>query len=95
MGGRLLVVQDRRYKLVLDFDRKREELFDLENDPRELRALPPEAEKSARVSLLRKALRHLERHADGFNRELAIRARVHEVGLEWKNSDMYSKTLAS
>ena len=95
MGGRLLVVQDRRYKLVLDFDRKREELFDLENDPRELRALPPEAEKSARVSLLRKALRHLERHADGFKRELAIRARVHEVGLEWKNSDMYSKTLAS
>ena len=95
MGGRLLVVQDQRHKLVLDFDRKQEELFDLESDPRELRALPPEAEKLARARLLRWTLQHLDRPARGFNRELAIRARVHEVGLEWKNSEMYSKTLAS
>jgi len=95
MGGRVLVVQDRRHKLVLDFDREQEKLFDLESDPRELRALPPEMEKSARARLLRKGLQHLERPARGFNRELAIRARVHELGLEWRNSEMYSKTLAS
>jgi len=95
MGGTVLVVQERRYKLALDFDRNQEELFDLESDPGELRALPPEAEKSARARLLRKALQHLERRASGFNRDLAIRARVHEVGLEWKHSKMHSKTLAS
>jgi len=95
MGGRVLVVQDRRHKLVLDFDRKQEELFDLESDPRELRALAPEAEKPARARLLRWALQHLDRPARGFNRELALRARVREVGLEWNNSEMHSKTLAS
>jgi arylsulfatase A-like enzyme len=95
MGGRVLVVQDRRHKLVLDFDRKQEELFDLESDPRELRALPPEAEKPVRARLLRWALQHLERPARGFTRELAIRARVREVGLEWNNSEMHSKTVAS
>jgi arylsulfatase A-like enzyme len=95
LGGRVLVVQDRRYKLVLEFDRKHEELFDLESDPRELHALPPEAEKSARARLLRTALEHMGRHADGSNSELAIRARVREIGLEWKNSEMHSKTLAS
>jgi hypothetical protein len=95
MGGRLLVVQDQRHKLVLDFDRKQEELFDLENDPRELRALPPEGEKSARARQLRRALQHLDRPARGLNRELTIRSRLREVGLEWKNSEMHSKTLAS
>jgi arylsulfatase A-like enzyme len=95
LHGRVLVVQERKYKLVLDFDRKQEDLFDLESDPRELRALPAEAEKSARARLLRRALQHLEHSASGFNRELAMRARVHEVGLEWKHSRMLSKTLAS
>ncbi len=95
MGGRVLVVQDRRFKLMLDFDRNQEELFDLESDPRELWALAPGVEKSARARLLRIALQHLERPARGFNRELAIRARVRELGLEWRHSKMYSKILAS
>jgi len=95
MGARVLVAQDRRHKLVLDFDREQEELFDLESDPREVRALRPEEEKLARARLLRWALQHLHRPTRGFNRELALRARVREVGLEWKNSEMYSKTLAS
>jgi arylsulfatase A-like enzyme len=95
MNGRVLAVQDRKYKLVLDFDRNQEELFDLESDPQELRALSPEAEKSARARLLRTVLQHLERRQSAFSRELAIRARVHELGLEWTNSKMYSKTLAS
>jgi arylsulfatase A-like enzyme len=95
MGGRVLAVQDRRHKLVVDFDRKQEELFDLESDPRELRSLPLGAEKSTRARLLRRALQHLERPARGLDRELAIRARVHEIGLEWRDSEMHSKTLVS
>jgi hypothetical protein len=95
MKGRVLAVQDRRYKLVLDFDRNKEEMFDLESDPRELRAFTAEAEKSARARLLRTALQHLERRPPGYKKELAIRAGLHEVGLEWKYSKMDSKILAS
>lgn len=95
MKGRVLAVQDRRYKLVLDFDSNKEELFDLESDPRERRALAADAEKSARARLLRTALQHLMASAPEYRRELAIRAGLHEVGLEWKHSKMDSKPLAS
>ncbi len=95
MKGRVLSVQDRRYKLVLDFERQQEELFDLESDPRELHALPVGAEASARGRLLGWALQHVNRRERGFKRELAIRARLREVGLEWKHSKMDSKILAS
>jgi arylsulfatase A-like enzyme len=84
--GRVLAVQDQRYKLVLDFDRNSEELFDLERDPRELRALPAEADKASRGRLLRIASEHLAGREGGVKRELAIRARVHEIGLEWEHS---------
>ena len=79
----------------MDFDRNLEELFDLENDPRELRPVPAGADKANRARLLRIALEHLERRPSGGNRELALRARVREIGLEWKHSKMNSKTLAS
>jgi len=95
MHGRVLAVQDRRYKLVLDFERQQEELFDLESDPRELHALPVGAEASARGRLLGWALQHVNRRERGFKRELAIRARLREVGLEWKHSTMNAKTRAS
>jgi arylsulfatase A-like enzyme len=95
MKSRVLAVQDRRYKLMLDFEHKQEELFDLESDPRELHALPPEAEAAVRARLLGWALQHLNRPGRGFKTELAIRARLREVGLEWKNSKMDSKILAS
>ncbi|MFY9558893.1 MAG: sulfatase [Terriglobales bacterium] len=94
-GGRLLVVQDKRYKLVLDFDRREEQLFDLERDPQELQPLPRAAEKPARARLLRAALQHLEGSTRQPKAELAIRARVRQIGLEWKHSKMHSETLAS
>jgi arylsulfatase A-like enzyme len=93
--GRVLAVQDRRYKMVLDFDNNSEELFDLGSDPRELRALSAEADKASRAPLLRVASQHLTRGAREVNRERALRARVREIGLEWKHSKMDSKTLAS
>jgi arylsulfatase A-like enzyme len=95
MKGRVLAVQDRRYKMVVDFERKQEELFDLESDPRELQALSPKAEAPVRARLLGWALQHLNRPRRGFKRELAIRARLREVGLEWRNSKMNPKILAS
>jgi arylsulfatase A-like enzyme len=94
MGGRVLVVQDRRHKLALDFDHNREELFDLSGDPRELQALPAGTETAARARLLETGLRHLSR-TPGVNRDVAMRARLRELGLEWRHSTMNAKTLAS
>ena len=80
---------------MLDFERQHEELFDLESDPRELHALPSKAETSVRARLLGWALQHLNRPGRGFKTELAIRARLREIGLEWKHSKMDPKILAS
>jgi arylsulfatase A-like enzyme len=93
--GRVLAVQDRRYKLVVDFDGKSEQFFDLENDPREAWPLAADAEKATRARLLRLVAQHLARPAQGASRERAMRARVREVGLEWKHSKMKSRPLAS
>lgn len=95
MGGRVLAVQDRRYKLAVDFDNQRDELFDLENDPRELHALPIHTNKPDRARLLGLLLRHLSPKALGGTREMTLRARLHEIGLEWKHSKMNSNSLAS
>jgi len=93
VSGRVLAVQDRTHKLVLDFDRDSEELFDLENDPREMRPLAADRANCAR--LLRIASQHLARRLSDVNWEQALRARVREIGLEWKHSNIDSKTLAS
>jgi arylsulfatase A-like enzyme len=95
MTGRVLAVQDRRYKLVIDFDRNGEDLFDLKSDPQELRKLPADANKAERARMLGIALRHLEGGTRPVNRESALRARLHEIGLEWKHPKMDSRTLAS
>jgi arylsulfatase A-like enzyme len=94
-GSRVLAVQDRKFKLILDFDRQREDLFDLESDPRELHALAVDLNQSERVRLLRAAHGHMLAGARSTDREMAIRARLREIGLEWKHSNMASKTLAS
>jgi arylsulfatase A-like enzyme len=59
LGPRLLAVRGTRYKLVLDFGARREQLFDLEADPLERQPLPEHAEKGVRRRLLQRALRHL------------------------------------
>jgi hypothetical protein len=93
MKSRVLAVQDRRYKLLLDFENEREELFDLDTDHRELRALPTDAEASARARLLRWASQHLQRSTPALNLELKLRARLREIGLEWKNFKMNPSVL--
>jgi len=94
LHGRVLVVQDQRYKLIVDFDHAEELLFDLDSDPAELRPLAPGTETAARARLLRTALQHLSRSSCG-SKELAVRARVHELRLEWSHSKMHSAAPAS
>src|SRR4051794_29490865 len=95
-GGRVMAVQDHRFKLIFDFDSDREEFFDLENDSGEQNVLPLEVNRSERIRLLQYASRHLASTAHSFpKREMMIRARLREVGLEWKYSKMASKTIAS
>jgi arylsulfatase A-like enzyme len=94
VGARILAVQDQKHKLMVDFESNKEQMFDLESDPAELRPLPSEAEKRARGRLLRAALEHLDRSSRRSG-ELALRARVHEIRLEWIQSIKHSATPAS
>ena len=95
LGSRVLVVQDRRHKLVLDFERRTEELFDLDADPGEQRILPQDAEKTIRVRLLRAALQHLEGRDREPKAALALAARVRQFGLELSRPEMPSETAAT
>lgn len=95
LGGRVLAVQDRRHKLVLDFERHTEELFDLDADPGEQRVLAADAEKPIRARLLRIALQHLELRDREPKAALALAARVRQIGLEWSHSEMPSETPAT
>jgi hypothetical protein len=84
VGGRVLAVQDCSAKLVIDFDDNREELFDLGSDAGEHHAIPAGSDKARRARLLSLARQHVSHVRGEVDRERAIRARVHEIGLEWK-----------
>jgi arylsulfatase A-like enzyme len=93
MAARVLVLQDEGFKLVLDFERCTEELYDLKTDPQEHKCLPPGAEMKVRARMLRLAHEHLGRTRS--NRATALRAVVREIGLEWCHSKQPTETLAS
>ena len=93
MGGRFLVLQDERYKLVLDFDHGAEQLYDLQTDPHERSGLPQGAETKVRARMLRAAREHLARTRS--NHAQALRAIVREIGLEWSHFKQPANTLAS
>ena len=95
IGGSVLAVQDERFKLLLDFERDREYLFDLADDPGEQRPLSPGSQRAPAARLLQLARQHLAGRRQGAYRDAAIRARLCEIGLEWKHSTMNAKTLAS
>jgi arylsulfatase A-like enzyme len=92
-GGRFLVVQDERYKLVLDFDRGAEQLYDLQTDRHERSSLPQGTETKVRARMLHAAREHLARTRS--NRAKALRAIVREIGLEWSHFKQPAKTLAN
>jgi arylsulfatase A-like enzyme len=82
LGPRLLAVRDARYKLVLDFGGRREQLFDLQADPAEMQALPEHAEKAARRRLLQRALRHLANAPQSQDAGLRLAAGLREIRQE-------------
>jgi len=61
-GPRRLAVRETRFKLVMDFaasNQPLDQLFDLQNDPHELRALPLGQESEARRRLMLRARQHV------------------------------------
>ncbi len=89
---RLLAVREARYKLIFDFESKRERLYDLETDPHELRPLPDGTETVVRRRLLECARRHIERARNERNDDLSLRTRLSEMRLEWAESSHQSAT---
>jgi len=83
LGRRVVAVRERRYKLVLDFQGGAESLFDLENDPGELRPLSPDEQKPVRRRLLERARCHLAESVDLRDADVRLRARIRDVQLQW------------
>lgn len=86
LGPRILAVWDMRFKLVLDFRSSKEELFDLEADPNELRPLPVGTATRLHRRLLDHARCHLAQAMESRDCMQRVAARVHELQLEWANS---------
>jgi arylsulfatase A-like enzyme len=86
LQARVLVVREARYKMVFDFNSATEQLFDLEADPRELRALPPDAEKAVRKRLLDRARQHLSDSLRSRDADRRMAARLRDLRLEWSSS---------
>jgi arylsulfatase A-like enzyme len=86
MGARVLAIREERYKLTLDFRTGGVSLFDLENDPGELRPLGPGAEKPVRRRLLERARGHLADSFQSRDAGVRLRARLHDLRLEWSSN---------
>jgi arylsulfatase A-like enzyme len=76
---RLIAVRDAAYKLVVDFSRGTDSLFDLKIDPREHLPLPDRAFPEVRARLLLAARAHLRKTRQNWKAELRLLARLREV----------------
>ena len=74
------------YKLVIDFATGHENLFNLRNDPGELRPLSPEDEKPVRRRLLERAREHIARSASSRDAGQRLDAQLRDLRLEWRTS---------
>jgi arylsulfatase A-like enzyme len=95
LGPRVLAIREERYKLMLHFDPKSEQLYDLVTDPAEQKPLPSGAEKSVRRRLLEHAREHLRRCTVERDQQARLRSRLHELQLEWTASTQKSQPVAS
>lgn len=82
LNPRILVIRERRYKLVLDFGASTVKLFDLIADPRELSPLPNATEKPVRKRLLERAREHILSSLNLRDESLAAGARLRDLRLE-------------
>lgn len=85
-GSRVLAVREIDYKLVIDFATGQENLFNLRNDPGELRPLSPEDEKPVRRRLLERAREHIARSASSRDAGQRLDAQLRDLRLEWRTS---------
>lgn len=81
LQSRLLAVREARYKMVLDFNSVTEQLYDLDDDPGELRPLPPGAQKPVRRRLLDRARQHLSDSVHSQDAEYRLAARLRDLRL--------------
>ena len=68
IGGRILAMRGRRFKVVLDLANSHEQFFDLDSDPGENNPLPAAAYSDVRRHFLERAREHLARSAEGTRR---------------------------
>ena len=76
---RLMTVRDRQYKLVLRFGEKKDDLYDLKNDPEEHSPLGANALPNIRAHLLQTALAHLRTTRQNRNLDLALQGRIRNL----------------
>jgi arylsulfatase A-like enzyme len=82
MGPRILAVRESRYKLVIHFRSGAEKLYDLEADPAERSALPPQTEAPVRRRLLAVAREHLHRSIQKLDHKMRLHARLRSIQLD-------------
>jgi arylsulfatase A-like enzyme len=82
IGQRVLAVLESRYQLVMDFATGKEQLFDVESDPGQVRPLPPGTAKPERRRLLEAARQHLAESLAGRDAEAVLAARLRHLQLE-------------
>jgi arylsulfatase A-like enzyme len=79
MRPRLMAIRDHQHKLVIDFGRKTDRLYDLKTDPSENTPLESGVFMRERARLLQAARAHLQKTSSGQNSEFAMRARLREL----------------
>ena len=82
LRGRVMAVREQQYKLIIDFDRGTDELFDLSADPKEQSPLPGDSAKSPRARLLRYARQRLQRPLHSEHSPLRLAGRLRDLRLE-------------
>lgn len=79
LGSRLMAILDGQYKLILRFREASDHLYNLKDDPAELRPLPGTVQVKERVRLLHAAREHLHDARALRDTTLSLRARFREI----------------
>jgi len=81
--SRVLMVRDKRHKLILHFDSRAEAMYDLEVDPKEQSPLPANDANNIRRRLLEIARDHLHSSVTKRDTSARLRSRLRELQVEW------------